>query len=588
MIKEKLKLLPDSPGCYLMKNASNVVIYVGKAINLKRRVSSYFNRVHTGKTAVLVSNIVDFEYIVTNSEKEALLLEINLIKKYEPKYNIIFRDDKFYPYIEITNEKYPKLRIVRPKNMKNKKEGRLFGPYPNASAARTTINLLNRIYPLRKCDTLGKKVCLYYHLGECQGYCEKKEFNYPISELISNVTKFLNGDHTAITKKLYEEMNRASENLNYEKAMELKEQIDYINVTLNKQRIDLNDYVNRDVIGYYTDDNYISIQIFYIRSGMIVARDSHIYPLIGTVSEEISSFLLSFYEKKKVPKEILISDIENISMLEEILSTKIVVPQKGKKNDLVTMACDNAKITLEDKIQLIMNDEKRTVVAFENLGNLLGISSLRRVEIFDNSHLFGDYSVSGMVVFIDGKPSRKEYRKYKIECDAKDDYNQMKEVIYRRYFRVLKDKLDRPELIIVDGSIIQINAAKEIIDSLNLDIKICGLRKNNKHQTDGLMFDGKEIDVDKNSDLFFLLTRMQDEVHRFTINYHRDIRSKGQISSVLDNIKGIGVARKKSLLKKYGSVEKIRNAPIQELSKIVPEDVAIHLKELLNVKKKSD
>lgn len=579
-ISEKLKLLTTEPGCYLMKDVTGKIIYVGKAKNLKRRVSSYFNREHTGKTKALVQNIDDFEYIVTSTEVESLLLEINLIKKYSPKYNIMLKDNKSYPYIEITNEKYPRLIISRPRKIKNHK-GKLFGPYPNANAARKTVELLNRIYPFRKCHTMGKKTCLYYHIGQCLGYCENKVSKDQLDQMINEVSSFLKGNYDYLTKKIKQLMLDASEKLNYEKAIEYKEMLEYINKVLEKQKITLNDGVNRDVINYYVKNDYISFQVLHIRDGRINMRDQEVFPLVDEIENATSSFVISFYDKNELPKEILVGEDFNIDLLSNALNVKFIIPQKGLKKKLILMAKENAKVVLEEKFELIIRDEKRTFEANETLGKLIGVPNLNRIEIFDNAHLFGTFTVSGMVVFTNGRPDKKEYRKYKINSGSKDDYHTMQEVIYRRYYRVLHDKLQKPDLIIVDGGIIQINAAKEILNSLYLDIPVLGLKKNEKHSTTSLISQDKEYFIDKTSDVFHYLTRMQDEVHRYTISYHKDIRSKGSLSSVLDNVPGIGDKRKKMLLKKYKTISELKTLKLEELEGILPSNVAKELYDFL-------
>ena len=585
LINEKLKLLTTEPGCYLMKNIDGKIIYVGKAKNLKRRVSSYFNREHTGKTKALVENIVDFEYIVTATEIESLLLEINLIKKYTPKYNILLKDNKSYPYIEITNEKYPRLIVSRPRKLKGHK-GKLFGPYPNANAARKTVQLLNRIYPFRKCHTMGNKVCLYYHIGQCLGYCEKKIDNSIVNQMITEVTSFLKGNYDDVKIKIKELMKKASDNLNFERAIEYKEMLEYIDKVLEKQKISLNDNINRDVISYYVKNEYVSIQVLHLRDGRINMRDGEVFPLVDDIEDTLSYFIMSFYEQNEIPKEILVSDKIDVNLISEALQTKVIIPIKGVKKKLIDMARENAKIVLDERFELIVRDEKRTFLANENLGKILNISHLKRIETFDNAHLFGTYTVSGMVVFTNGKPDKKEYRKYKIDSGSKDDYHTMQEVIYRRYYRVLHDKLEKPDLIIVDGGIIQINAAKEILDSLYLNIPVVGLKKNDRHRTTALIYEDKEYEIDNTSDVFHLLTRIQDEVHRFTINYHKEIRSKGSLSSILDNVPGIGKVRKKELLKKYKTITKLKELSIDELKSDLPEKVANdlynYLKEINN------
>ena len=579
-IKEKLSLLTTNPGCYLMKNSDGDIIYVGKAKNLKRRVSSYFNREHTGKTKALVSNIRDFEYIVTQTEVESLLLEINLIKKYEPKYNILLKDNKSYPYIEITGETYPRLIISRPRKIKGHK-GKLFGPYPNAMAARRTVQMLNRIYPFRKCHTMDKKVCLYYHIGQCLGYCEKKIDKEKTKKMIDEVTSFLKGNYKEVKEKIENLMKESSDSLNFERALEYREMLEYIDKVLEKQKISLNDNINRDVINYYVKNEYISFQVLHLRDGRINMRDKEIFPLIDDVNDTLSYFVTSFYDKNEVPKEVLVSEDFDVNLLEETINTKFIVPKKGIKKKILDMAYSNAKISLEEEFELIIRDDKRTFGANEELGKLINIPNLRRIETFDNAHLFGTFTVSGMVVFTNGKPDKKEYRKYKITSGSKDDYHTMKEVIYRRYYRVLHDNLKRPDLIIVDGGISQIHAAKEVLDSLYLSIPVLGLKKNDKHSTTALISEDKEYNIDKTSDVFHLLTRIQDEVHRYTITYHRNIRSKASLSSIIDNVPNIGEVRKKTLLKKYKTITKLKSLTEDELSKDLPRNVARELAQFL-------
>ena len=581
MIKEKLSLLPDKPGCYLMKDKNGVIIYVGKAKNLKRRVNSYFNRTHTGKTSVLVSNIVDFEYIITNSELESLLLEINLIKKHTPKYNVLLKDDKSYPYIELTDEKVPRLLIVRPNKLR-KKNVKLYGPYPNVTAARKTIELLNRLYPLRKCTTMPKKECLYYHLGECLGYCIHKIDESKIKELTDEITKFLKGDDSIVLSKIDNTMEECINKLNFEKAKELKELKDFISITLRKQLIDLNDNIDRDVFGYATYKDYIAIQVLFIRGGKLLERKSSIYPIIMDEVDDLTLYISSFYDKNNIkPKEILIPDIIDDNLIKEVLGINVIKPIKGKKKELVELANSNALNVLKEKFELIKTNDENALNACIELKNLLGIDSTNKIEAFDNSHLFGTYSVSGMVTFTLGLPDKNNYRKYKINSEHFDDFHVMKEVIYRRYFRVLMDNLEKPDLIIVDGGKAQITAATEVLKSLNLDIPVCGLVKNDKHRTNEILFNDKLYPIDKTSNLFHMLERIQDEVHNYAISYHKQIRSKGALSSVLDNVPGIGDKRKKMLLKKYSNMNKMKEATLEELKEILPEDTAYNLYEFL-------
>ncbi|MBR3198465.1 MAG: excinuclease ABC subunit UvrC [Bacilli bacterium] len=580
MVLEKLKLVPHKPGCYLMKNSNGVIIYVGKAKDLKNRLNSYFHSSHTGKTARLVSEIADFDYIVVSSETESLILEINLIKKHDPKYNILLRDDKSYPYIELTMEKVPRLLVVRNVHKKRNKT-RLFGPYPNVTAARNTVNLLNRLYPLRKCKTYNKRPCLYYHIGQCLGYCTNKVDPKLIKNMENDIIKFLKGDDKIVTEKLKKEINIESENLRYEKALELKELLDYVKVTLVKQKIETSDNIDRDVFGFYNDGNYLSVFIFFIRGSKIAGHHHQVIPLIDNEEEELTRYIAKFYDKALIPKEIIVPSIVDNKLLSDYFKINVKVPEKGTKKKLVDMASNNAKKQLEDKLELLLKDEEKTSKANDELKEVLGLDKLDRIELFDNAHLFGTYNVSGMVVFIDGKPAKNEYRKYKISFDKNDDYGTMKEVLYRRYFRVLKDNLPKPDLIIVDGGIGQMNIAKEVINGFNLNIPIVGLKKDDKHTTNALVTFEKEIEIAKRSNLFHYLERMQDEVHNYTINYHKQIRSKGLYASILDNIDGIGPKRKNELLKKYKTVNNIRKQSIENLSNIIPKEVAINLKQIL-------
>ena len=584
MFKEKLSLVPHKPGSYQMKNSDGVIIYVGKAKDLKNRLSSYFRGKHTGKTAMMLSEVHDFTYIVASSELEAFIIEINLIKKYDPKYNILLKDDKTYPYIEYIKKPYPKLKVSRYTQIKKSDNKKLFGPYPNAYAARKIVNLLNRIYPLKKCNSMPKDVCLYYHIGQCIGYCTKDYDINKLEEMEKEILSFLNGNDTILKNRLLKKIEECSQNLNYEMAFELKKDLDYVEIVLSKQKVELHDLINRDVLGYYLNNGYVSTQIFFIRNGKLVGGHTDIFPIVGELKDEIENYIIKFYNNHEIPKEIFVDEIIDKEIISSVLKNTLVTPLKGKKKDLLNMAFMNAKINLENEMTLIEKDEQRTLKANDELKEILKLKNLNRIDLFDNSNLFGDFSVSAMVVFKNGLPANKEYRKFKISIDKNDDYNTMKEVLYRRYYRMLIEKSEKPDLIIVDGGINQINACKEIMQLLNLNIKICGLRKNDKHRTNDLI-DGdtlEEIKIDKTSNVFHYLTRMQDEVHRFTINYHRQIRSKGSISSVLDNIDGIGVKRKKELIKKYGSVVKIKEAKIEELKKIIPENIAINLKEYLN------
>lgn len=583
MLKEKLKLIPEVPGCYLMKDKENNIIYVGKAKNLKKRVNSYFNKIHTGKTHVLVNNIDDFEYIVTNTETESLILEINLIKKYNPKYNILLKDDKTYPYIVLTEDKYPTLKIVRSKNRK-KIKGKVFGPFPNVVSARNTVNLINRLYPLRKCNTLKKDLCLYYHLGECLGYCKYNIDEEKIKKLTSDIGKILNGDYKSITKKIEEEMKKASTNLNYEKALELKNEITDIENTISKQIIVSNINYNFDIFGYYEENNYLIIDTMFIREGVLKGRVHKIFSDFIDINDTYLRYIIDFYNKYPLPKKIIVNDTLDNESLENILNIPVSTPVKGDIKKLLNMTNLNAKIIATEELEKIKKDDDKRLKAIKDLKEILNLKKLERIELFDNSHLFGTYYVGAMVVYKNFMPDKNEYRKYKIEVGTKDDLTAMKEVIYRRYYRALLEKTPLPDLIVVDGGPLQIKVAKEIIDSLKLDIAIIGLKKNKKHQTSKLVLSNLiEIDI-KNKDLFVYLYKMQEEVHRFAITYHRNIKSKGMLRSILEDIPGIGKQRREKLLKQYPSIEKIKQASIEELSKTIPETVAENLLKSLKEK----
>ncbi|MBO5120607.1 MAG: excinuclease ABC subunit UvrC [Bacilli bacterium] len=576
--KEKLALVPSKPGSYQMKNKDGLIIYVGKAKNLKNRLKSYFTGLKTGKTRMLVEDIDDFDYIVTSSELESLILEITLIKKYNPKYNILLKDDKTYPYIELTNEKYPILKIVRTPNRKRNKH-KLYGPYPNVKAARTTVEMINRIYPLRKCEKLKKEVCLYYHIHECLGYCVKDINEEEINKMTKEITSFLNGDPTIISEKIKVEMQKASDNLNFERAIELKKMLEDIDTTLRKQKIDLNKNYNFDLVNFYSNNNFLSIEIFFIRDGLLFGRHNEIIQTLGNIEDEVLEYLIKFYEKNALPpKELYIPLNLDQNLLSEYFNIKVQHPQKGKLKNLLDLAYENAKEQMELEEETLKQDDEKRINAIKELENLLNIEKASRMESFDNSHLFGTFYVGGMVVFNDFIPLKDEYRKYKISTEVKDDLSAMKEVLYRRYYKVLMENLEKPDLIVMDGGKTQISVAKEIIDSLGLNIPIIGLVKDQNHKTNQIMTENYEIlDVPKESNLFLFLTRIQDEVHRYAISYHRNIKSKGALASLLDLVPGIGEVRRKELLKHFGSLKKMKEATYEELTAVLPDDIASNL-----------
>ena len=586
--KDKLSLVPHKPGSYQMKDKNGTIIYVGKAKDLHKRLASYFNRVHTGKTAKMVSLIDDFTYIVADSELEAFIIEINLIKEFNPKYNIMLTDDKSYPYIEYISEPYPMLKVSRYLNIKRKDKKKLFGPYPNAFAAKKIVNLINRLYPLKKCNN-GKELCLYYHIGECLGYCKKDIDLDKVHAMEEEILSFLRGNDEIIRKKIMDKIELYSSNLNFEMALDLKKELEYIDIVLTKQKVELHDFVDRDVISYYIDKGYLSIEILFIRNGKLLNHKNTIYPLSLDPIDEVEYFIAKFYSRNEIPREIIIPEDISVEHLSKIIESNIISPLKGTKKKLLDMAYNNAKMNLTNNLEEIQRDESRTVKANEELAKLLNMDNIYRIDIFDNSNLFGKYTVSGMVVFIDGKPAKNEYRKYKVSFEKNDDYNTMREIMYRRYQRALVEQQELPDLIILDGGEKQINAAKEVLDLLNIPTKVVGLKKNDKHMTNDLVdSDLNVIPLDRTSNVFHYLTRMQDEVHRFTINYHRQLRSKGSIASVLDSVEGIGNVRKKELIKKFGSVSKMEEASIEELESIIPHNVAIELKDYLIARKNGD
>jgi len=577
--KEKLSLVPELPGSYQMKNKDGVIIYVGKAKNLKRRLKSYFTRTVTGKTAMLVEDIDDFEYIVTSSELESLILEITLIKKYDPKYNILLKDDKTYPYIELTKEKYPRLKVVR--NASRKTNHKLFGPYPNVAAARKTVLMLNRLYPLRKCEHLKKRECLYYHIHECLGYCVKEVDPKAIFEMTEEITRFLNGNNKEIVEKIKSEMDKASEKLNFERALELKNMLDDINVTLTKQKIDLKNNYNLDLFAFAKEENYLSITVFFIRDGLLFGRSHDLLSSFGEVSEDLLRYIINFYEKNLKPKEILVPDEVDTDLLSEYLKVKVNTPKRGDLKKLLDLACENANILLKEEIEKEKRDDDLKRKALKELSSLLG-KDISVMESFDNSHLFGTYYVGAMVVFQDFVPLKNRWRKYKIKSEVKDDLGAMREVIYRRYFKAIMENDYLPDLIVMDGGETQVAVAKEVLKSLNLSIKIIGLKKDNHHKTSVIIDEDNNIlKVSKDSPLFIYLAKIQEEVHRFAITYHRNLRSQGLFASYLDMVEGIGEVRKKELLKKYGSLRKIKEASLTSLEEILPKDVAENLYNVL-------
>ena len=578
LIKSKLELLPTSPGCYIHKDKNGTIIYVGKAKNLRNRVRSYFRGSHDTKTEALVSEIVDFEFIVTESNIEALLLEINLIKENKPKYNIMLKDDKSYPFIKITNERYPRLIITR----QVKKDGGLyFGPYPDVGAANEIKRLLDRIFPFRKCTNPPSKVCFYYHLGQCMAHtvCHKDEAYF--KGMAQEVSDFLKGQDDKIIDELKLKMNTAAQNMEFERAAEYRDLIQAIGTLRTKQRVMAKDLQNRDVFGYYVDKGWMCVQVFFVRQGKLIERDVNLFPYYNDPDEDFLTYVGQFYQEKShlIPNEILIPQDIDEEAVKVLVDTKVLKPQRGEKKQLVNLAIKNARVSLEQKFNLLEKSMEKTQGAIENLGKLLQIPTPVRIESFDNSNIMGTSPVSAMVVFVNGKPSKKDYRKYKIKTVVgPDDYASMREVIRRRYSRVMRDGLTPPDLIVIDGGQGQVNIAKQVIqEELGLDIPIAGLQKNDKHQTHELLFGDplKVIELSRTSQEFFLLQRIQDEVHRFAITFHRQLRSKNSFSSQLDGIEGLGPKRKQLLMKHFKSLTKIKEATVDEIVTVgIPRAVA--------------
>lgn len=633
-IRNKLALLPEQPGCYLMKNKEGTIIYVGKAKVLRNRVRSYFTGSHNAKTQALVHEIADFEYIVTASNVEALILECNLIKKYHPRYNVLLKDDKTFPYIKITHEAHPRLEVTR-KVFKDK--GKYFGPYPNSFAAQQTKKLLDRLYPLRKCRTLPDRVCLYYHLGQCVAPCEYEVEQETYDKMVSEISRFLNGGHDEIKQDLTRKMHEAAEELNFERAKELRDQIVHIDAVMEKQKITTTEAVDRDIFGYAVDKGWMCVQILYMRQGKLIERHASMFPYYGEEYEDFVSFVTQYYsDNPALPKEVFLpaetvgketaaakepvkrvitqetiaaldqasaeeaagrGDAEGTELdavkadvkeaLEGWLKVKVHIPRRGLKKNMVDMAGDNARVGLEEKFRLIERDEQRSVKAVENLGEWLGMGMIRRIEAFDNSNIQGSDPVSAMVVFTDGKPNRKEYRKFKIRTvQGPDDYETMREVVRRRYERVLKEQLPLPDLVVIDGGKGQISAAIDVLENeLGLYIPVCGLVKDAKHRTAQLMMgDPPEVvPLPRDSQEFYLLQRIQDEVHRFAITFHRETRAKSMVVSQLDAIPGIGEKRRKALLKHFGSLKKIKEAGIEDFRPVgIGEKLAAQILQALN------
>lgn len=586
LIKHKLELLPDSPGCYIHKDKNGKIIYVGKAKNLKNRVRSYFHGSHNTKTELLVSEIEDFEYIVTGSNTEALLLEINLIQENMPKYNIKLKDDKSYPFIKITvNEQYPRLMITR----QIKKDGAMyFGPYPDSGAATEIKRLLDRIFPFKKCTNPANKVCFYYHLGQCKAHTICHVDHDYFVEMAQDVKNFLDGKDNKIVDGLKDKMQKASDMMEFERAAEYRDLLQAISTLRTKQRVMNQDMMDRDIFGYYVDKGWMCVQVFFVRQGKLIQRDVNMFPYYNDPEEDFLTYVGQFYRDSKhfIPKEIFIPQDIDEELVKAMVDTKVIKPQRGEKKQLVNLAIKNARVSLQQKFDLLEKDIRKTHGAIENIGELLNIPKPVRIEAFDNSNIQGTSPVAGMVVFVNGKPSKKNYRKFKIKTVVgPDDYASMREVIYRRYSRAMKDGLTPPDLIIIDGGQGQVNVARDVIENkFGLDIPIAGLQKNDKHQTHELLFGDplEVVELPRNSEEFFLLQRIQDEVHRFAITFHRQLRSKNSFSSKLDGIAGLGPKRKQLLMKHFKSLPNVQKADVEDIINCgIPRNVAVVVKEKL-------
>lgn len=568
-LEHKLALLPDKPGCYLMKNINGQIIYVGKAKNLKNRVRSYFKSSHTGKVAKMVSEVADFETIITSTNKESFLLEITLIQKHQPYFNIKLKRGTGYPYIKITNERDPRTEITG----KVKKDGAYyFGPYPNVYAAEETLHFIQKVYPLRRCHGFQGRPCLYYHMGQCLGACFKKVPQEEYDKQIRRIKSFLNGNTAAVKKQLTARMEKAAAALEYERAAEIRDQLHYIEVTVEKQKIISNDKTPRDLFNFYMDKGWLSIQVFFIRQARLMKREKRLFPIVDTAVEEMTSFILQFYNRRNniLPREILLPAGLPNKEISEILGVPVRTPERGEKRDLMDMAAENARLTLDEKFRLLEMDQSKTTGAMKEITDALGLPPAHKIEAFDHSHIQGADPVSAMVVFVDGEPAKKLYRKYKLQTviDHADEAASTREVIRRRYSRLLKEGKPMPDMIFMDGGDIQMNAVKDVLENeLGLDIPVVGMVKNDKHKTADLLFGDQDqhVNLDPRSQGFYLVQRIQDEVHRFAITFHRRVHTRHSLSSRLDEIKGVGPRTRTKLLKQYGSISKIAQASVDDI-----------------------
>lgn len=582
-INQKLALLPDLPGCYIMRDKDGDIIYIGKAKNLKNRVKSYFHTKHEGKTALLVQDIDRFDFIVTNTDKESLLLEINLIKRYQPKYNIKLKQGTMYPYLKVTNEKDPQLVIT---SVVEDDGGIYFGPYPHVYAASETQQFVQKVYPLRKCGKNEKRACLYYAMGQCIGCCDHEVSKEEYDAQIKRISRFLNGEVREIKQDLVQKMHKAAEEMNFEQAADYRDQIRYIEATVEKQTVMSRDYTNRDVFAFHMDKGWLSIQVFLLRQSSIIKREAALFPCYAEPEEELVSFIMQFYQEQNhiLPKEVLVPEGVDIDLLAEALGTQVRVPKRGSKKSILDLATTNSELALTEKFMMIERDQVKTVGAIQELSEALGIEYIETIESFDHSNIMGTNPVSAMVVYKDGKPERKAYRKYKIKTvEGSNEFATTQEVIRRRYSRLLRESAPMPDLILMDGGKVQVHAAKEVLeDELGLDIPVAGMVKDEKHRTAQLIFGDQDeiVELDPRSQAFHLIQRIQEEVHRFAITFHRQVRGKNSFSSQLDRIDGVGPKTRNKVLKHFKTLKNIRQASVEDFQKLgIPEKVAASIKE---------
>jgi excinuclease ABC subunit C len=577
LLQSKIDLLPDRPGSYQMKDASGKIIYVGKAKSLLKRVKQYFTRPQAGKVMKMVSEIADFDIITTDTEKESLLLEINLIQKYYPKYNILLKDGKMYPYIALKKDNDPYLKIA---HKDNEKGYYYFGPFPSSSSAYTMIRLMNKVFPLRKCTHIPSKPCLYYYLGDCLGPCINKISPEDYKDIVSHMTKLMNGDSSELEAEIRRKMKEAADKLDFERAEDYKNQLDSIKHIVSEQKIMFEDHVDRDVIGYSEREGYLSLIFFLYRRGILLGKSLYVVPEMDDLNEQIEEAICEFYEKHPKPKEIIISLPDIKEVLASALDVEVTIPERGFKNDLLFMALENAKQGLDQHFQTArLEDDNLSLL--ESLGKMLHIPTPLDIELYDNSHLQGADAVGAMVKFINGEKATELYRKYNLRGEnTKDDLASMEEVLTRRFGHLGDEGERKPDLIILDGGENQIQAAQTIEEKMNVRIPLAGLKKNDRHETEALISGdtGEYIPVDKTSSLFFLLMRMQDEVHRYAITSFRHRKAKDFYQTVYDDIPGIGKKRKNMLLDAYPTVDSLKSASVEELSQMIPKEAAEAIK----------